>query len=382
MLPYGCQSIDNNDIEAVVSVLKGGWLTTGPTVGEFEQKLADYVGAKYAVAVCNGTAALHLGVLAADISKGSKGVTSPNTFVASANALVYNNIKPVFADINFKTYNIDSGEIEKHLDKNTKLIIPVHFAGQPCEMKKIQELISGTDIKIIEDAAHAIGSKYRNGKRVGCCCYSDMTVFSFHPVKTMTTGEGGAITTNNKDLYEKLKTLRNHGIVKEKKLLAKNPGSWYYEMQMLGFNFRLTDIQAALGMSQLKKLDQFIQRRREIVQMYNEAFRNVHWLTIPYEQDGVYSAFHLYVLLVDFKKIKKSRKQVILELERSGIGTQVHYIPVHLQPYYQKEFSYKEGDYPRAEKYYQRCLSIPLYPTLTDPDVKKVIKQIHSLPTT
>ncbi|MFA6081576.1 MAG: UDP-4-amino-4,6-dideoxy-N-acetyl-beta-L-altrosamine transaminase [Patescibacteria group bacterium] len=381
MLNYGFQSIDKKDIEYVIRALKSSFLTTGPYVKQFERLFAKKVGAKYAVAVSNATAGLHIAVQAASLPINSEGITSANTFLASSNAFLYNNLKPVFADIDKKTYNVDPDEISKKISKKTSIIIPVHFAGQPCDMGKIKEIIKDKKIIIIEDAAHAVGSKYKNGKMVGSCYYSAMTVFSFHPVKTITTGEGGMITTNSKAYYETLLMLRSHGMTKDPQLLNKNPGPWYYEMHSLGFNYRLTDIQSALGISQLSKLDKFIKRRREIVRKYNQAFKNTPWLTVPYEEKGIFSAFHLYVLLIDFNKIKKSRKKVMEILFKKGIGTQVHYIPVYLQPYYTKNFGFKQGMCPNAEDYYKKCLSIPLFPSMKNSDVSKVIKSIKELNT-
>ncbi|MCP5049862.1 MAG: UDP-4-amino-4,6-dideoxy-N-acetyl-beta-L-altrosamine transaminase [bacterium] len=391
MLNYGKQWLDDDDIAEVTAVLKSDFLTQGPKVREFEEKLADYVDAMYAVAVSNGTAALHLAVRALleepGITKYTDGITSPNTFVASSNCLAYNGLKPNFADIDERTYCIDAGEIRKRMTLDTGMIIPVHFAGQPCDMEEIVKLgkhpDTGNPVHIIEDASHAIGSQYANGKRVGSCYYADMTVFSFHPVKTIATGEGGAITTNSKRLYERLLLLRNHGITKDPaKLKNHDPeftGPWYYEMQVLGFNYRLTDIQAALGVSQLRKTDTFVQRRREIVKAYNHAFGHIDWLTTPYERPGVNSAFHLYVLGIDFKGIGKSRTGVMTELKEKGVGTQVHYIPVHTQPYYRERWGYKRGDFPKAENYYDQCLSIPLYPKMTDGDVEQVIEAVKGL---
>ena len=374
MIPYGRQWIDEEDVSQVVAVLKSDWLTQGSKTGEFEKAICEYTGADYCLVVSSGTAALHLAVASLGIETGKEGITSPNTFVASANCLIYNGLKPVFADIDEHTYNINIDEIQKKITKNTSVIIAVDFAGQPADMEAIHKMAK--DIFVIEDASHAIGSKYEDGSFVGSCKYSDMTVFSFHPVKTITTGEGGAITTNNEELYEKLKLLRSHGITKEDKYLKTNYGPWYYEMQELGFNYRLTDIQAALGISQLKKLDGFIKRRREIVCRYNEAFKSNSILKIPFEKQGIYSAFHLYVLQMDFEKIGKNRKTIMEELINKNIGTQVHYIPVHTQPYYQEHLGYKWGDYPVSEKYYEKALTIPLYPKMTDRDVDYVINTI------
>lgn len=379
MIPYSFQSIDKKDIQEVIKALTSFWLTTGPRIKLFEEKLAKKLGVKYVVVVSNGTAALHLAVLAANLPKNSEGMTSPISFVASSNAMIYCGIKPMFVDIDKRTYNIDPSEILKKINKKTKLIIPVHFAGQPCDMEKIHKLIKGKKITIIEDAAHAIGSKYKNGKMVGSCYYSDMTTLSFHPVKNITTGEGGAITTNNKNLYQRLLLLRTHGITKDTRKLTTNPGPWYYEMQELGFNYRLTDIQAALGISQLNKLNKFILKRRRIVKIYNNSFKKIPWLSIPYEENDVYSAFHLYVLLIDFKRINKTRKQVVLELQKHGIGSQVHYIPIYKQPYYKTNFFNNELQFPETERYYDSCLSIPLFPSMTMKEIKKVIQNIKDL---
>jgi UDP-4-amino-4,6-dideoxy-N-acetyl-beta-L-altrosamine transaminase len=378
-IPYGKQWLDSNDKKAVLDVLNSDFLTQGPKVEEFEKAICRYTGAKFCVAVSNGTAALHLAVLALDIPDGSEGITTPITFVASANCLLYNNIKPVFADIDPQTYNINPDEIKRNINRKTKVIVAVDFAGQPAEMKKIYQITKHNKLFIIEDAAHAIGSKYPDGAKVGSCKYSDMTTFSFHPVKTITTGEGGAITTNNRKLYEKLLILRTHGITKDSDKLSVNPGPWYYEMQELGFNYRLTDIQAALGISQLKKLDNFVKIRRNIVIKYNDAYQVLENITVPYEKPNNLSAFHLYVLLIDYKKLGKSRKQVMDALKNRGIGTQAHYIPVHLQPYYKKHFKFKSGDYPVAESYYSNCLSLPLFPKMTNSDINRVIKEVKNV---
>lgn len=375
-IPYGKHWVDKNDIKSVTDTLKSDFLVQGPGVDKFEAALCAYTGAKYAVAVSSGTAALHLAVLALGLKEGSEGITTPNTFVASSNALLYAGLKPVFADIDPKTYNIDPKEIEKKITKKTKVIVAVDFAGQPAELEKIYKLAKKNKISIIEDAAHAIGSKYADGSLVGSCKYSDLTTFSFHPVKTITTGEGGAITTNSKELHDKLILLRSHGITKDPANLKKNPGPWYYEMQELGFNYRLSDFQAALGLSQLKKLNGFIKRRRQIVDKYNKAFKKLNNILTPYENEGVRSAFHIYVVQIDFEKLGKSRKQVMEELKEKGVGTQVHYIPVHHQPYYKKLLNIKSSELPESEKYYEHCLTLPLFPRMSDREVGHIITTI------
>jgi len=380
MLTYGKQSINQDDIDAVVKALKSDWLTQGPMVAKFEKDICEYTGAKYCVAVANGTAALHLAVLALELSPGFELITSPLTFAASANCAHYAGGRAVFADINFDTGLIDPKEIEKRVTPQTKVIIPVHYAGQSTDMKAIKALADKHNLKIIEDAAHAIGSEYADTK-VGSCKYSDMTIFSFHPVKTITTGEGGAITTNDRQLYEKLLLLRTHGITKDSdKFLqighADEP--WYYEMQTLGFNYRLTDIQAALGVSQLKRLDSFLQKRRSIVDTYNQAFADIPNLTILKEQKYSRAAFHLYPLLIDFESLEISKIEFFEQMKLKGISLQVHYIPVHLQPFYQ-QFGYKVGDFPQAEKFYEMEVSLPLYPNLRLKDVDCVIPSVKEL---
>lgn len=379
MIGYGHQYIDDSDIEAVMNVLKSDYLTQGPSVTKFEQKICEITGAKYCVAVSNATVGLHIAVAALELQEGAEGITTPNTFLASSNCMVYNNVKPVFADIDSVSYNINPVEIEKHITAKTKLLIPVHFAGLPCEMEKISSIAKKNNLYVIEDAAHAIGSQYADGSYVGNCKYSQMTVFSFHPVKTITTGEGGAVTTNDEKLYKKLCMLRSHGTTKDENLLTKNPGPWYYEMQSLGFNYRMTDMQAALGVSQLNKLEFFKKRRREVIAMYNKAFAGMKFLKTPVEPENVCSCFHLYATQIDYSALGKTRTQVMQELREKGIGTQVHYIPVSTQPYYKNTFGYTDGDYPVAEKYYEQELSLPLYPGLSDDDVNSVIKAVKEV---
>ncbi|MBW1944392.1 MAG: UDP-4-amino-4,6-dideoxy-N-acetyl-beta-L-altrosamine transaminase, partial [Deltaproteobacteria bacterium] len=398
-IPYGRQWIDRDDIEAVSAVLSSPLITTGPKVQEFEKAVADFCGARYGIAVNSGTSALHMACLAAGIGHGDEVITSPNTFVASANCAVYCGAIPVFADIGEKTYNISPAEIEKKITEKTKAVIPVHFAGQSCDMQRISGIVKeaekryGHRIFIIEDACHALGSKYR-GREVGSCTYSDMAVMSFHPVKHITTGEGGIVLSNDEAISKKLRKLRSHGITSSlsefeyKDIAAKQtpkgyaPGKnpwWYYEQQELGFNYRITDIQGALGISQLKKLERFRRRRRIIVDRYNEAFGGMEYLQTPFESEDCDSNFHLYVLLFDFEEMGLERPQFIIELKKRGIQSQVHYIPVHTQPFFQKRFSTKWGDYPKAENYYRRCLSIPLFSAMTHSEANRVIQSIGQL---
>ncbi len=394
MVPYGKQSIDNDDISAVVACLQSDWLTQGPKVKAFEEALAGYCGARYAVAVSSGTAALHIACLAAGIRKGDEVVTTPITFVASANCIVFCGGKPVFTDIQKDTNNIDPEEIRRNRNSKTKAIIPVDFAGHPCDIENIHRIAKEHDLVIIEDGCHALGARYKvqcskldvakRWFKVGSCEHADMAVFSFHPVKHITTGEGGVVLTNDAGYYKKLNMLRSHGITKDPEHFVSKDGvldktfygPWYYEMQELGFNYRITDIQCALGLSQLKKLDSFVERRRVIAVRYNEAFKGIEPVKIPYELEYAQSSYHLYTLQVDFDRINKSRTDFVEELKMKGVGTQVHYVPVHLQPYYKKHFDYREGDYPNAESYYRRTISLPLYPAMTDEDVEKVIRAV------
>ncbi len=373
-LPYGRQSIDGADITAVASALKAPFLTQGPMVDAFERALCAYTGAKYCVAVANGTAALHLAVAALKIKKGS-GITSPITFLATANALIYNGLKPLFADIDPKTVNMSPKALKRVIRKDTKVIIPVHFAGRPASMKEILSIARRQKCFVIEDAAHAIGSRYPDGNRIGSCKYSDMTIFSFHPVKMITTGEGGAIMTNDKKIYDRLCRLRSHGVTRDPKLIKRSPGPWYYEMQELGFNYRLTDIQAVLGISQLKKIDHFIARRRQIVARYNAAFKNLPWLH-PVSVDDKQCAYHLYIVRINFKLLGISRKCLMEKLKKAGIGTQVHYIPVYRQPFYRNNLKVSGQNCPQAEKYYEKCLSLPLFPGMSSADVDYVVRII------
>src|SRR5574344_267723 len=365
-IPYGRQRIDQDDIQAVVDVLESDFLTTGPKIEEFENAVAKVTGAKYGVAISNGTAALHAACYAAGVTKGYEVITTPITFAASANCALYCGATPVFADIDPKTYNICPEDIEEKITSKTKAIIPVHYTGQPCEMENIHKIAKEHNLIVIEDAAHALGADYK-GRKVGSI--SDMTTFSFHPVKHITTGEGGMILTNNKDYYERLKLFRSHGITRDAELMNKNDGPWYYEQLDLGYNYRITDIQCALGISQLKKLDAFVEKRRNLAARYNEAFKDTECVTVPYQKEGCNSSWHLYVIQVD------NRKKVFEQLRAAGIGVNVHYIPVYKHPYYQNN-GYKNVSCKNAENLYEHLISLPLYPALTTEQQDYVIEKV------
>lgn len=379
VIPYGRQWVDTEDERAVLETLRSDYLTQGPKTTEFEQALCDYTGARYCLAVASGTAALHLAVAALELPAGSEGITTPNTFAASANSMAYCGIKPIFADIDPVSYNLAPSAVEAAITPISRLLTPVHFAGQPADMEALSAIARQHGLKVIEDAAHAIGSNYRDGGKVGNCQHSDATIFSFHPVKTLTTGEGGAVMTNDAALYQKMLLLRTHGITKDPALLSQNSGPWYYEMQTLGWHYRMTDLQAALGLSQLAKLEYFKELRRQLVTRYNQALGDLPWLQCPIEATDVDSCFHLYVVQIDFEAIGKTRTEVMQHLAQQGVGSQVHYIPVHLQPWYQQQYGYSLGNYPIAEAYYQHCLSLPLYASLTEADQNIVCDALYSI---
>ena len=368
-IPYGRQSINENDIQAVVEVLKSDYLTTGPKIEEFEKCVAEYTGTKYAVAISNGTAALHAACFAAGIGKGDEVITTSITFAASANCVLYCGGTPVFADIDPATYNIDWKDVESKITEKTKAIIPVHFSGQPCDMDEIHALAKKHNLIVIEDGAHALGAEYK-GQKIGGL--SDMTTFSFHPVKHITTGEGGMILTNNEELYKKLVLFRTHGITRDSEQMFKNDGAWYYEQLELGYNYRMTDIQCALGISQMKRLDEFLIKRRALVKRYDEAFKDVEGIVTPFTKDECTSSWHLYVIQVE------NRKEVFDKLRAAGIGVNVHYIPVHKHPYYQKN-GYVDVVCENAEKLYQHMISLPLYPDLTEEEQDYVIEKIRGV---
>ncbi|RLB70831.1 MAG: UDP-4-amino-4,6-dideoxy-N-acetyl-beta-L-altrosamine transaminase [Deltaproteobacteria bacterium] len=375
LIPYGRHSLGTDDIQAVLKVLESDWLTQGPMVQKFEEAFASYCGARHAVAVSSGTAALHLAALAAGFASGDEIITSPITFVASANCVAYVGARPVFADIDPQTGCIDVREIARRLTPATKGIIPVHFAGQPCDLGAIAALARENGLTVVEDAAHALGSSYLiDGEefRTGCCAHSDMTIFSLHPVKHIAAGEGGVITTNDEKLYQRLCLLRSHGITRDVDRMETNDGPWYYEMQTLGFNYRITDFQCALALSQLKKLDDFVARRRAIALKYRQAFENELALGLLAEHPNARSSYHLFVILA----LGPDRAELFRALRKKNIGVNVHYIPVHLQPFYRENYGYRAGDYPLAEEYYRRAVTIPLYPAMSDNDVNLVIEAV------
>ncbi|NSW44720.1 MAG: UDP-4-amino-4,6-dideoxy-N-acetyl-beta-L-altrosamine transaminase [Bacteroidales bacterium] len=376
-IPYGRQHITDEDIAAVVKVLKSDYLTQGPLIEEFEKAFANYIGSKYAVAVANGTAALHLAVLALGVNNGDKVITSPITFAASANCILYAGAEVEFCDIDEKTYTIDINKVEKLLASKPigtyRGIIPVDLAGYAVDIERLRKLADQYGLWILEDACHAPGGGFIDSQQKLQLCgntnYADAAIFSFHPVKHIATGEGGMITTNRKDIYEKLLLLRTHGITKQSNLMHENHGGWYYEMLELGYNYRLTDIQAALGISQLSRASQGLNKRREIANIYNKQLCKVGDIVLPYVAENVQHAYHLFI-------IKTQRRKELYEfLKSKNIFTQVHYIPIHTFPYYNRK-GWKKGDFPVAENYYEQCLSLPMFPTLTNEQQDYVIYSI------
>lgn len=367
-IPYGRQTIDEKDIQAVVEALRSDYLTTGPKIEEFEKRVADYVGAKYAVAVNSGTAALHIACLAAGIKEGDEVITSPITFAASANCVLYCGGTPVFADIDENTYNISPDEIERRVTERTKAIIPVHYTGQPCDMDAIMDIAGKHNLLIIEDGAHALGASYK-GRKIGSIAH--MTCFSFHPVKPITTGEGGMVVTNSEELYKRLILFRSHGITRDETMMTEQQGDWYYQQLELGYNYRITDISCALGLSQMDKLDGFLERRRQIAKRYNEAFCDVSQIKIPMQLADCESGWHLYVIQVK----ADYRKEIFDNLRKSGIGVNVHYIPVYKHPYYQRN-GYADVCCKNGEVFYERAISLPIFPLLTDVQQDYVIEQV------
>jgi len=383
VIPYGKQDINQVDINSVIDVLQSDFLTQGPQTPLFEKTLVDYCGVNYGVAVNSATSALHIACLALGLGGGDWLWTSPNSFVASANCGLYCDAKIDFVDIDPKTHNLSATELERKLiqakqeNKLPKVVIPVHFAGQSCNMKKIHFLSQEYGFKIIEDASHAIGGKYLE-KPIGGCQYSDITVFSFHPVKIITTAEGGLATTNSKELAEKMRLFRSHGITRDKSLMTRDPdGDWYYQQVGLGFNYRMTELQAALGISQMQRLDEFVAKRHILQERYDLLLSDLPIIK-PYQDKDNYSALHLYPIQIDLNKVSKNRKQIFNVLRENGIGVNVHYIPIHTQPYY-LQFGFIEGDFPNSESYYNRTISIPLFHTMTveqQDEVLDVLKRV------
>lgn len=379
MIPYGRQDISDEDIEAVVRVLKSDFLTQGPAVTEFEKTVADYCGVSFATAICNATAGLHIAYLAAGLGPGDVLWTTPNTFAATANAALMCGAIVDFVDIDPQTYNLSPDALEQKLIEAgktgalPKIVVPVHFAGQSADMIRIHALSKKYGFIVIEDAAHAIGADYMDGK-IGNCQYSDMCVFSFHPVKIITTGEGGMVTTHSQELYQKLQDLRTHGITRDRaRFTGPDQGLWYTEQQSLGFNYRITDIQCALGTSQMKRIDQFVAARRDLVARYNKAFKSLA-IETPYVIEGANPSWHLYVIQIP-QHSNKDRLACFEELRSLGIGVNVHYIPVHTHPYYQ-DLGFAAGDFPVAEDYYSRAITLPLYSALSEGDADKVIAAV------
>lgn len=382
-IPYGRQSIDQADIDAVVEALKSPWLTQGPTVERFETAMAERCQADFAVAVCNATAALHIACLAAGLGPGDRLWTTPNTFVASANCGRYCGADVDFVDIDPHTWNLDAGLLAQKLDaaegagRLPKVVVAVAFSGQSCDMREMAQLAERYRFTLIEDASHAVGAAYL-GRPVGCGAYAAMTIFSFHPVKIITSGEGGMVLTNRPELAEHLRRLRSHGITSDPaQMSVPDHGLWYYQQLELGFNYRMTDLHAALGLSQMLRLDGFIARRRHLAARYDRLLADLP-LTLPAIQVGAESAWHLYVVRVRFDRVKLSQRELFEALRAAGIGVNLHYIPVHLQPYY-RALGFADGDYPEAEHYFSEAISLPLFPDLTDEQQDYVIEQLRSL---
>lgn len=372
-LSYGQQWIDEPDIQTVVETLKSPFLTQGPKVNEFEEAVASYVGAKYAVAFSNGTAALHGACHVAGVGVGDEVITSPITFAATSNAVLYCGGTPVFADINEQTYNLDPQKIREKITFNTKAIIPVDFTGQPVDLTTIMQIAKEHDLIVIEDGAHSLGALYKGGK-VGAI--ADMTMFSFHPVKPITTAEGGVITTNSKEYYEKLKLFRSHGI--QKTPYSEEQGDWYYEMVELGYNYRMSDLQAALGLSQLKRIELFLEKRREIAELYNGKLSEINGIILPFQLNDTNSGWHLYMIQIDEKVCSKDRKKIFEELRSLNIGVHVHYIPVYWHPYY-RDLGYEKGICPKAEMWYKQAITLPIFPKMREQDVEDVVEALKSI---
>ena len=374
-LPYGRQSLDEEDIRAVVDVLKSDWLTTGPKVGEFEERFAAWVGAKHAVSFSSGTAALHGAAFTAGLKAGDEAITTPMTFCATANCVLYQEATPVFADVTPDTLNLDPEEVSRRISPQTKAVIAVDYAGHPADLASLRDLTERRGLLLIEDACHALGAEYR-GKRVGGI--ADLTAFSFHPVKHLTTGEGGMVTTNDPKLAETLRRFRNHGISSDARQRQQS-GQWFYEMVLLGFNYRLTDIACALGISQLDKLEANLARRRAIAARYERAFAVLPEIIVPTVRDGVNPAWHLYPIRLKLEALSTGRAEIFRALRAENLGVNVHYVPVHQHPYYRERFGTRDGEYPVAEDAYERLISLPMFHAMTDQDVEDVTAALHKV---
>jgi UDP-4-amino-4,6-dideoxy-N-acetyl-beta-L-altrosamine transaminase len=382
MIPYGRQDITQADIDAVVEALRSDFLTQGPAVPRFEQALAAYTGAEHALAVNSATSALHIACLALELGPGDWLWTSPITFVASSNCALYCGAQVDFVDIDPRTYNLSPSALKRKLKKAKregllpKVVVLVHLTGQPCLMEEFHKLAQEYDFKIIEDASHAIGGKYR-GEAIGNCHYSDITVFSFHPVKIITTAEGGAALTNSKSLAQKMAQLRSHGITRDPALMTHEPdGSWYYQQIALGLNYRLTDIQAALGLSQMARLDEYVGLRHTLARRYDALLSDLP-VVVPWQHPDGYSGLHLYVIRLDLEKISRTRREVFEGLRARGIGVNIHYIPIHTQPYY-TELGFRTGSFPEAERYYEEAITLPLFPALTAAEQDEVVSALSA----
>jgi len=375
LLPYGRQSLDDEDIQAVVEVLKSDWLTTGPKVAEFEERFAAWVGTNHAVSFSSGTAALHAAAFAAGLKSGDEAITTPMTFCATANCVLYQGATPVFADVSADTLNLDPLAVSTRLSSNTKAIIAVDYAGHPADLAALRDLAGQHGLVLIEDACHALGAEHL-GKRVGGIAH--LTVFSFHPVKHLTTGEGGMVTTNDPKLAETLQSFRNHGISSEARQRQQS-GQWFYEMVLLGFNYRLTDIACALGISQLKKLEANLARRRAIAARYSRAFREMSAVMAPTVREGMEPAWHLYPIRLKLETLSAGRAEVFRALRAENLGVNVHYIPVHKHPYYRERFGYKGGEYPVAEDAYEHLISLPMFHAMTDQDTEDVVAAVNKV---
>ncbi len=375
-LPFHQPSIDGEEIQEVVDTLKSGWITTGPKTKLFEKKFQEYIGCKHAIAVSSCTAGLHLALVAAGVGQGDEVITTPYTFATTGEVIIQIGAKPVFVDIEEDGFNIDVTKIPEAITPETKAIIPVHFAGEPCDMDEIMKIAQENNLFVIEDAAHAVGAEYK-GKKIGNI--GDVTVFSFYATKNLTTGEGGMVTTNNDELAEKIRLLSLHGISKDAWKRYTAEGSWYYEILYAGYKYNMTDIQASLGIHQLNKLEKFLSIRQKYAQRYSSAFADISEIKTPPVNHHVRHAWHLYVIRLNSASLSIDRKQFIEALKAENIGSSVHFIPLHLHPYYKKKYGYKQGDYPNSEQVYSRVISLPLFPKMADADLEDVIKAVKKV---